>query len=171
MSSDENCIDAFATTHSEGKKSEKKQDKEPEKEKKSVRKPSEEGIPKENDLAYDRNHPKYFLSDISKEVQNYLEEHVMGNPKPNPRVESPRKEVITDQMEELPKDPTDYDILEDVQNRPVNVTTCKLLKGNPSYRKYLRQLVTRRRRIVCLTLRSAKLKPVVEEHQKLKHTS
>lgn len=60
LSSDENCIDAFATTCSKGT-NQTRNETESEKEKKSVRKPNEERIPKEADPACDKNHPKYFL--------------------------------------------------------------------------------------------------------------
>lgn len=117
--------------------------------KKIVRKLSEEGIPKESDLAYDMNHPNYFLPDISKEVHDYLEDQVMGNPKPNPGDGSPIKAVIKDQSEQVTKDLADYDILEDVQNFPANVTIGELFKENLAYKNQLRPSVTRRRRKFC----------------------
>lgn len=59
-------------------------------------------------------------------MQDYLEDQVTGNPKPSPGVESPReKEVIADRIKQLPKDLADCDILEEVQNRPANVTIGK----------------------------------------------
>lgn len=39
-----------------------------------------------------------------------------------------------------------YDILEDVANKPANVTIGNLLRDNPAYRKSLRPLLNSRKR-------------------------
>jgi hypothetical protein len=63
------------------KEIEKEKEKEKNKDKEKEASPRPEGpLPAELDPAYDRNHPKYYIQDISQEARDLLEKHHTSNP-------------------------------------------------------------------------------------------